>query len=51
MFMIKVNIPIVSGALRLSTYGTLDIGDVPNKARVIRLTPKALNNSADAKTT
>lgn len=39
-----------SGVFRLNTYGILDIGEVPSKERVMKLTPKALTNKAAANT-
>lgn len=41
----KVNCPNVKGKIKLKTYGTLEIGDVPNPAFVTRDIPSALKNS------
>ena len=37
-----VAVPTVSGANRLTTYGTLDIGEVPRLALIEKATPNAI---------
>ena len=41
-FITKVNSPSVGVNRRLSTYGTLEIGEVPSAALVISATPNEL---------
>jgi hypothetical protein len=44
-----VNCPSVGANPRLSTYGILEIGDVPRLAFVTKLTPSELTNNPNKK--
>jgi hypothetical protein len=46
----KIQVPMVSGKLIDTTYGTPEIGELPIMARVIVLTPVDITNNATKNT-